>query len=581
MIRNYLLLSEDAWKNMKKSILASAMTNFSTILLSMVTSFAFWEILKPFLGTAINWNHLWLLFGAGILCAAVIYGLHIREYNLTYISGNCASAEKRISAAEHMRRLPLSFFEHKNLTELANNIMSDCAQIEMGFTSLIPSMAGNIISMIFTCLMLTLFDWRMSLAVFITLPVSFGLMLLATGFQKKIANKYYDTGLQLDAAMQEYLEGIKVTKAFGLLGSSYHDLEQACAEQKRLSLRMEVVAGSMVSVSTIILRIGTPITIYAGVHLLTGGTLDPVPFLFFLLVSTRIYGSLSAPLSMWGDIVYAGVALRRLQNLYEQPVMEGSNQLKVSEDEISFQDVSFSYNKGEPVLNHISFQIPKGKVTALVGPSGSGKSTVSKLAARFWDTDTGSVRIGGIDVRELDPELLLKHVSFVFQDVVLFNDTILANIRIGKKDATHEEVLAAAKAANCDSFITRMPQGYETVIGENGSTLSGGERQRISIARAILKNAPIVILDEATAALDPENEVEIQQALSTLVQGKTALVIAHRLRTITDSDQIIVMDEGRITEQGDHETLLKKAGLYARMFHIQQKSLGWNVASQA
>lgn len=577
MIKRFLLLSDDAWKNMKKSILASTVTYFSKILLSMVTAYAFWQILQPYFGGTMDWNNLWLLFGLGIVAAIIIYFLHIWEYNVTYLSGHIASSEKRISVAEQMRKLPLSFFEKKDLTELASNIMSDCAQIETGFTSLIPSLIGNLISSLFTCIMLSLFDWRMSLAIFIMLPVSFGLILATTRFQRQVAKKQYDTGLKMDAAMQEYLEGIKVTKAFGLSGSSYHKLDEVCLEMKHVNLRTEVMAGALSSISTIILRFGTPIAIYVGVKLLTSGNLELVTLLFFLLIATRIYGSLAAPLSMWGEIVYAGVALSRLRELYEQPMMEGREDVNIINHNINFENVYFAYNKGEEVLRNVSFSIPQGAVTALVGPSGSGKSTIARLAARFWDADAGKITIGDIPENEIAPELLLCSVSFVFQDVVLFNDTVSANIGIGKQGATREEILAAAKAANCDSFVSYMPNGYNTVIGENGSTLSGGERQRISIARAILKNAPVVILDEATAALDPENEVEIQTALSALIQGKTTLVIAHRLRTVTDSDQIIVLKNGGVAEQGNHEELIRNAGLYARMYNIQQKSLGWTV----
>lgn len=325
------------------------------------------------------------------------------------------------------------------------------------------------------------------------------------------------------------------------------------------------------------MRFGTPIAIYVGVKLLTSGNLELVTLLFFLLIATRIYGSLAAPLSMWGEIVYAGVALSRLRELYEQPMMEGREDVNIINHNINFENVYFAYNKGEEVLRNVSFSIPQGAVTALVGPSGSGKSTIARLAVRFWDADAGKITIGDIPENKIAPELLLRSVSFVFQDVVLFNDTVSANIGIGKQGATREEILAAAKAANCDSFVSYMPNGYNTVIGENGSTLSGGERQRISIARAILKNAPVVILDEATAALDPENEVDIQTALSALIQGKTTLVIAHRLRTVTDSDQIIVLKNGGVAEQGNHEELIRNAGLYARMYNIQQKSLGWTV----
>ncbi|MFV0528346.1 MAG: ABC transporter transmembrane domain-containing protein [Lachnospiraceae bacterium] len=366
MIKRFLLLSDAAWKNMKKSILASTLAHLSLMMLSMVTALVFWQILQPFLGSRVNWPHIWMLLGVGIVAGVIVYLLHLWQYNLTYISGNQASSEKRLGAAEHMRKLPLSFFEKKNLTELAGGIMNDCAQIEMGFTSLIPNLIGDLFSIVLSCVMLSLFDWRMSLAIFITLPVSFGLILATTKLQRSMAAKHYDTTLQMDAAMQEYLEGIKVTKAFGLTGAGYRDLEQACLEMKRINMRTELMAGSLSSVSTIILRFGTPIAIYVGVSLLTAGSLGLVPMLFFLLVATRIYSNLAAPLSKWGDIVYAGVALGRLRDLFEQPVMEGRRDVNIRDYDIRFEDVAFAYNKGEDVLHDVSFTIAQNAVTAIV-----------------------------------------------------------------------------------------------------------------------------------------------------------------------------------------------------------------------
>ncbi|MEA5058765.1 MAG: ABC transporter ATP-binding protein, partial [Candidatus Pelethousia sp.] len=373
-----------------------------------------------------------------------------------------------------------------------------------------------------------------------------------------------------------YLDGIKVVKAFGLSGEKSAALKAALKQMMKEAITFEAIAGTFVTLSSIILQVGIGVVILVGVNLLTAGTLDTVKFLTFTMISTRIYAPILAIFTMLAEVMYFFTSIKRMQQLRDEPPMEGNTGVVLPDCNIEFMNVTFAYNK-EDVIKNMNLILPQGSVTALVGPSGSGKSTISRLIARFWDVNQGQILIGGRNIRDIDPEALMKYMSFVFQDVVLFNDTVINNIRIGKEGATDEEVRAAARIARCDAFIGKMENGYETLIGENGCTLSGGERQRISIARAILKNAPIVLLDEATASIDPENEVLIQEAISELIKGRTVIVIAHRLKTVAGASKIVVLEEGRLTEQGTHDELVAQNGLYAKLWHIQQESLGWSV----
>jgi ATP-binding cassette subfamily B protein IrtB len=371
--------------------------------------------------------------------------------------------------------------------------------------------------------------------------------------------------LKASDQVQEYLEGIKVIKACGLDGSKFSALDDALRLMKKMAIKMEFITGTFVTGAQMILQVGVGLTVFVGTYLLTGGSIELIPMLMFFVIVVRIYGPVLVEFTLLPELFYHRIATVK-------PLRHWN---------IDFENVSFGYNvdksREDKVIKNLSVSIPSDAITALVGPSGCGKSTISRLIARFWDVNEGSVKIGGIDVKTLDPEHLMSYMSFVFQDVVLFNDTVYNNIRIGNMEATEEQVMEAAKAACCDGFISALPQGYETMLGENGSTLSGGERQRLSIARALLKNAPIVLLDEATASLDPENEALIQQAISRLIEGKTVIVIAHRLRTISGADKIIVLQEGRLAEEGTHEELMNNKGLYERLYRIQQESLGWSV----
>jgi ATP-binding cassette subfamily B protein len=576
MLKKLLMLTDKSDKELKKSILSSFLAQLSLSLPVMILMMAFIEVLRPFLGGNVDWRKLWILAASSIAVVALAFAAHRYEYVKTYVTAYEAAEEKRTSLAEHLRKLPLSYFNKKDLTEITVNMMSDCGMIEQSFSSITPAFGGTLLNLLLTCVLLAVFDWHMALAIFISVPVSFGFLLLCRSMHDRIGRSHLQSKLDASEQMQEYLEGIKVIKAFGLGGDKFKSMKDAYRNLMEISTKTETVNGALTTVSMMMLRFGIPLTIFVGLSLVTSGSLKLIYFLMFLIFSSRIYTSLSTPLALWGDLLYALLSIKRLHSVYGEEPMEGSNAVTLEDYSIDFDHASFGYQE-ETVIKDVSFHIPQGKVTALVGPSGSGKSTISKLIARFWDVTEGCIRIGGTDIREIEPEYLLTWISFVFQDVVLFNDTIYNNIAIGKAGATREEVEEAARRANCHEFISRMPDGYDTLVGENGSTLSGGECQRISIARAILKNAPIILLDEATASLDPENELEIQEALSQLIQNKTVVVIAHRLRTIADADNIVVLENGQVKEQGSGPELLSSGGLYAKLFRIQQENTGWTV----
>lgn len=581
-LKDMLMLTDKGNRDLKKAIVACTITNLSLMLPFGVTIQVFGELMNPFLGKEISWNKMWLLFGAGIIAAILVLMANKNDYKKTYVASYTESEATRVRVAEHIRKLPMSFFNSKDLSELTTNIMGDCATIEHVLSHIIPQLFANGISMTLVCILLAFFEWRLALAVFITVPIALFIILGSRRLQEKLGKKHIAAKLKASDQVQEYLEGIKVIKSCGLDGEKFSALDNALKLMMKMAMRMEFGTGIFVTGAQMIVQAGVGLTVFAGTYLLTGGAIELIPLLMFFLIVVRIYGPILVELTLLPELLYLQLSTKRMRTLMSTPVMTGAADKEIRDFTIQLKDVSFQYNhseegKDQAVIKNISTVIPPDGITALVGPSGCGKSTVSKLIARFWDVDSGSITIGGTDIKTLDPEHLMGYMSFVFQDVVLFNDTIYNNIRIGNLDTTREQVMEAARAANCDSFIHRLPEGYDTVLGENGSTLSGGERQRISIARALLKNAPIVLLDEATASLDPENEVYIQEAISRLIEGKTVIVIAHRLRTVVTADKIIVLENGKIVEEGTHHTLLKKKGLYERLYHIQQESLGWSV----
>jgi ATP-binding cassette subfamily B protein len=581
-LQKMLMLTDGGYTDLKKAVFACTLTNLVMILPLGALMFFIMELVKPLMGEELSWPHMWMLFGVALVGTFLVFLCERNDYEKTYVVSYTQCEQTRVTVAEHIRRLPMSIFNSKDLSELTTSVMGDVATSEHVMSHIIPQLIGNIISITVICLMLALYDWRMALAVFITVPLAFGIIMLSRKVYGGVSKKHAAAKLAAAERVQEYIEGIKVIRACNMDGERFGALEQALREMMRLAMAMEVGTGIFVTGAQAILQGGIGLTALVGATLLTGGQLGFVPFLMFLMLVVKIYSPVITVLTLLPELFYFQIGLRRMRDLLAIDPMTGNEEQKLTDCSIVCEDAWFTYGTdAEPAVRDLRLTIPAGSLTALVGPSGSGKSTVSRLIARFWDVDTGSITIGGVDVKTLDPEHLMSYMSFVFQDVTLFNDTILDNIRIGNRDATDKQVLAAAKVARCDEFVSRLPEGYNTMLGENGQTLSGGERQRVSIARALLKDAPIILLDEATASLDPENEASIQEAISVLVAGKTVLVIAHRLRTIAEADNIVVLDKGRIAEHGSHDELMARDGLYKRLWTLQTESLGWTVSSKS
>lgn len=576
-LKRAMFLTDKGYKDLKKAILACVITNFSMFIPASVMLLVIMEIVKPFNNEQISWSKLWVLFAIGILGVVIIFFCNKNDYKKTYVASYLESKNTRIALAEHIRKLPMSLFNSKDLTELTTNMMGDVETSEHVLSHVYPQLIANGISVTIICVMLAFYDWRMALAVFISVPVAFFVIIASRKIQQFLGKRHAKAKLEASGQVQEYIEGIKVIKACNLDGEKAEKLNMALLKIKRMAIQTELGSGVFIASAQMVLQAGIGLTIFVGTTLLSAGQIELIPLLAFLLIITRIYGPINVELQLLPELFYHQIAIKRMRTLLNFLPMEGQK-TPIRNFDIKFEDVDFSYNKGkEKTIKNIKTTISANSITALVGPSGSGKSTLSRLIARFWDLEQGKISIGGIDIKSLDPEHLMGYMSFVFQDVVLFHDTIWNNIRIGNINASNEEVLAAAKAARCDEFVHKLPNGYGTMLGENGNTLSGGERQRLSIARALLKNAPIVLLDEATASLDPESEEYIQQAIKELVKGKTVVVIAHKLRTIAKADKIIVLDKGEMVEEGTHDFLMSKNGLYKRLYTIQQESLGWSV----
>lgn len=581
MLKERFLLSDQGAVNLRGAILACVISNLSLMLPFIVTVQVVTEILRPLSGEALRVDRLWLYLALGILCGLLVFMAQKNDYRKTYVASYKESENLRVSLAEKIRTLPMSVFNEKNLSDLTTNLMGDVATTEHVLSHVVPQLIAQFISLGLVTVMLSFFNFKMALMVFGTVPLAFLCIYLSRKVQIGLGKKHIETKLNAACQTQEYLEGIKVIKACNLTGEKFNALESALHAMMKAAMKMEFITGTFVSSAQMLIQAGIGLTVWLGSQLLIAGEISTTVLLIFLLIVVRIYGPVITLLTLLPELLYLFHATQSMRTLLVSDSMTGLNHADFSHHDIEFDKVSFSYKSNdsegeEAVINHLSLKLPEGKVTALVGPSGSGKTTLTKLIARFWDPDSGKVYIGGKDLSGLDPELIMDQMAFVFQDVVLFNDTVLNNILIGRAGATEEDAIAAAKAACCDDFIAKLPNGYYTVLGENGATLSGGERQRLSIARAILKNAPIILLDEASASLDPENETAVQMALSELTNRKTVVVIAHRLRTIAGADQIVVLDKGKVVELGDHASLIAKKGLYAKLYHFQQAGLNWS-----
>lgn len=514
-----------------------------------------------------------------VVFAAALWTAHWFQYDYTYGKTYRESGKQRIGLAERLRVLPLSFFGKRDLADLTETIMTDATTMEHVYSHVLPYLYGTYVSTALIAVGLIAFNWQLGIAALWSVPVAFAILFASRRFTAPLMRKTRRAGIAMTENTQEMLECAREIRATNQEDVYLKRAGDLIDKSERSMLRSEIGAGVPVQLTQAVMRLGIATTILVGSIMLVDGSLSFMVMFAFLLITSRVYAPFDQACMMLAELFMATeVAAPRMKELYEVEAATGTTNFNPSGNDVVFEDVSFSYDTGKkPVVQSVSFTAKEGDVTALVGPSGSGKSTLAKLAARFWDADHGCVLVGGVNASTVDPETLLTRYAVVFQDVLLFDDTVMSNIRLGRRDATDDEVLAAAKAANCDDFVSKLPQGYATMIGENGSKLSGGERQRISIARALLKDSPIVLLDEATASLDVENESQVQEALSRLLAGKTVIVIAHRMRTVMNADKIIVLDSGKVIEQGSPSELLSHEGLFARMVNLQSQSSSWSI----
>lgn len=563
-------LSKQGASDMIKAIISATISN----IILMVPVALLYYLVRDYM--AGNLGDKVLFYVAGCLIAFVLIGISTYiQYNATFLSTYVESGVRRVTLAEKLRKIPLSFFGKKDLSDLTSTIMNDCAQMETASSHFIPELFGACISTALIAVGLFFFDWRMAIAALWVLPVSFLIVGCSGKVQKSLNKKQMVLKMACADGIQECLENVRDLQAYNTQEDYMKGLTGKIKAVEKHAIVTELGTAVFVGSSQMILKLGIATVALVGGVLLAKGELDILTFFMFLMVVSRIYDPMQVSLQNLAAVIASGVQSDRLDEILSHEVQEGTNTMKHDGYDIEFSNVGFSYETGDVVLKDVSFVAKQGEVTALIGPSGGGKTTVSRLASRFWDANRGSITVGGMDISKVDPETLMSLYSIVFQDVTLFNNTILENIRIGKMDATDEEVIAAAKLAHCDEFAEKLSDGWNTVIGENGSELSGGERQRISIARAFLKDAPIILLDEATASLDVDNETMIQESLSRLIKDKTVMIIAHRMRTVANADKIVVLKDGVVAESGAPSELDAKDGIYANMVKTQNLAADW------
>lgn len=570
-------LSDQGAKDLFKAIVYSVLANISLMLPVALLAIVLNAMLPVALGMEDKTAGLAWYTAAGIIILVIIFIFHYLQYTKAYIGTYEESERRRITLAEKLRTLPLGFFHERDLADLTSTIMGDCASFEHAFSHTVPQFFGALISTAIVCIVLLIMNWKMGLALLWVAPVAFAIVLLSRKWQEKLGKKYMTERMNLSEGIQECLETVQDIKACNQENTYLKKLDAKMDIAEKAQISSEMVSASLVTTGQMILRLGLVTVIVVGSSLILHGKISLFTYILYLIAASRLYDPLSGAMANMAELFGANLQVNRLKEIQEYPLESGQKDYHTKGYDVTFDHVKFSYEEGKPVLKDVSFTAKQGQVTALVGPSGGGKSTVAKLAAKFYDLDGGKITLGGVDIAKLDSIALMKDFSIVFQDVVLFNNTIMENIRVGRKGASDTDVIAAAKAAKCHEFIENLPQGYQTVIGENGSTLSGGECQRLSIARALLKDAPVILLDEATASLDVDSETQIQEAISELVSGKTVLVIAHRMRTIEAADQIVVLDKGVVAEKGNHDMLMKKNGLYRKLVDLQTEAANWKL----
>lgn len=568
-------LTEKGVQNVKKGTFWTVIVNIVVMGGVSVLYLLMKDLAAVFIGNQTEMNTITILILL-VVFVFLSFVTHLQQYTTTYglVYGEVKAT--RIALAEKLRQLPLGYFNKKDIADLTETIMGDVNRMEHVWSHVLGYLYGSYISTGIIAVFLFIYDWRLAIACLWGVPVAFGLLFGSRKWTSKASEKLKQAAIKVSDGIQETLENVREIRATNQEKTYLRGLYQKIDEHEKVMVKGELVAGIFVNAASVIMRLGVATTILVGAHLIVQGQVDFMILFMFLLVITRIYAPFDQSLALIAEMFVSQVSANRMMEIYDTPVASGKETFEPKGHNIEFHHVSFAYDL-QDVLKDVSFTAKEGEVTALVGPSGSGKSTCAKLAARLFDVQKGKITVGGVDINEVDPEVLLSDYSMVFQDVVLFDDSIKENIRLGKRNATDEEVYQAAKAANCDEFVQKLPNGYDTLIGENGVKLSGGERQRISIARALLKDAPIILLDEATASLDVENETKIQEALSRLLAKKTVLVIAHRMRTVQSADKIIVLEDGKVKEEGSPEQLYKQNGLYRHMLDLQNESAQWQI----
>lgn len=565
-------LSEQGAKDMIKAFVSVTVSN----LVLMVPIALLYYMVKDYMEGNLAGKGLWYVAGIVVTFVLIAVTTYI-QYNATFLATYIESGVRRITLAEKLRKIPLSFFGKKDLSDLTSTIMADCAQMETASSHFVPELVGACISTTIVAIGLFFFDWRMAMAALWVLPISFIIVACSGKVQRSLNKKQMDLKMACADGIQEGLESARDLRAYNSQEEYMEGLDKKIKAVEKHAIVTELGTAVFVGSSQMILKLGIGTVALVGGILLAKGELDVITFFMFLMVVSRIYDPMQVSLRNLAAIIATGVQSSRLDEILSHEVQGGTRKMDNKGYDIEFSNVGFSYESGETVLNDVSFVAKQGEVTALIGPSGGGKTSVSRLASRFWDVNQGTITVGGMDISQIDPETLMSLYSIVFQDVTLFNNTVMENIRIGKMDATDEEVIAAAKLAHCDEFAEKLADGWNTMIGENGSELSGGERQRISIARAFLKDAPIILLDEATASLDVDNETMIQESLSRLIKDKTVMIIAHRMRTVADADKIVVLKDGTVAENGSPEALEKQGGIYANMLKTQLLARDWKL----
>ena len=568
-LQHRLALSPSGERDFKRGVLYTTLLNIAFILPITFIFLFLSDYLRPLLGMG-EPTYSWTLYaGLAIAFSVILYILSGLQYKSTFEAVYNESANRRIRVAEKLRRLPLAFFGQHDLSDLTSTVMADNTELEHTFSHAVPQLFAAVISVLLIALGLFFYDWRLALSIFWVVPLALVVILFARRLVAQRFIENYQLKRRVTEDIQQGIENIREIKAYNGEEAYLRDLNLSLMALEKEMIRDELLGSVLINTSVALLKLGLVSVIITGITLLETGKVDLMTYLIFLVFGAGVYAPVEEVFNYSILLSYLDVRIKRMREIEEMPTQTGKTDYGLRGYDITFSHVDFSYEEGKQVLRDISFTAKQGEITALVGPSGGGKSTIAKLAARFWDIDNGLITLGGEDISKIDPEALLSHFAIVFQDVVLFNTSVLENIRIGRQSATDEEVREAARLARCEDFITRLPDGYETVIGENGQKLSGGERQRISIARALLKNAPVILLDEATASLDVENETLMQEGISELVKDKTVLIIAHRMRTIRRANQVVVLRDGAVSECGTPDDLLARHGDFASLVERQ------------